>query len=378
MTNDAISAMLEHLCNEARNSMHATFGVLDLLRDVVTDPLQRASLTIGRSSADRLLRSIDDARDLVSSVPPPPASRDEFDFAMCVGEMIEVLNLAAAKRRRHMLFDSPLTAVPIIQDRKSVEQVLTRVLDAAFKLNPANDVNLRLSPRHGDKGACLAIHVRDAALAIRLVDWLNANPARAVFEDPADVPFQVAVMVAGKHLRELGGSADLERDAAGHSVVALDLPSQARSISAGDYMDSGAEVPPPALNVLVAEDCDDNFAVSEVMLPHENLSRARDGREALHMLQKQRFDVALLDVHMPEMNGYAVIHGIRVWEAETGNAPTPLVILSSDDLETQQRSAAHCGCTGFVRKPLRRSDLINLLDRLKAARVAVPEAIPVG
>jgi hypothetical protein len=72
MNNEVISAILEHLCNEARNSMHASFGVMDLLRDVVTDPAQRASVAIGRASADQLLRSIDDLRDLLSGAPPPP------------------------------------------------------------------------------------------------------------------------------------------------------------------------------------------------------------------------------------------------------------------------------------------------------------------
>src|SRR5258708_20450836 len=119
-------------------------------------------------------------------------------------------------------------------------------------------------------------------------------------------------MVAGKHLRALGGSAELERDAAGHLVVALDLPSQIRSAEAETAADSAPNLA-PALNVLVAEDCDDNFALSEVMLPHENLSRARDGREALRMLQKQRFDVALLHVHISEMDGYAVIRSMREW-----------------------------------------------------------------
>ena len=91
--------------------------------------------------------------------------------------------------------------------------------------------------------------------------------------------------------------------------------------------------------------------------------------EALRMIQKQRFDVVFMDVHMPGMNGYSAIRSIRDWETQTSNARTPVVVLSSDDLETQYRSATHSGCTGFLRKPLRRSALTDLLYRLKEARM---------
>src|SRR5271168_108862 len=88
MNNRATLAILEHLSNEARNSMHATFGVMEFLRDTVTDPAQRSSVAIGRTSADRLLRSIDDVRDLLAGT-PVVATPEEFDLALCAGEIIE-------------------------------------------------------------------------------------------------------------------------------------------------------------------------------------------------------------------------------------------------------------------------------------------------
>ncbi len=86
------------------------------------------------------------------------------------------------------------------------------------------------------------------------------------------------------------------------------------------------------------------------------------------MIQKQRFDLVFMDVHMPGMDGYSAIRGMREWETQTGNARTPIVILSSDDLETQRRSAAQCGCSGFLRKPLQEGDLNNLFNRLRQER----------
>ena len=69
------------------------------------------------------------------------------------------------------------------------------------------------------------------------------------------------------------------------------------------------------------------------------------------------------------MDGYAEIRSMRDWETLSGNARTPIIVLSSDDLETQRHSAAQFGCAGFLRKPLRRGELTEMLDRLKQHRM---------
>jgi CheY-like chemotaxis protein len=370
MNNQATLAILEHLSNEARNSMHATFGVMDFLRDTVTDPAQRSSVAIGRTSADQLLRSIDDVRDLLSSAVPARAPLEEFDLALCAGEIIEVLHLASG-RPNHMILEAPARPLLLTQDQKAVEQVLSRVLDSAFKLSQTSGVRVRLRPWHDDNGIRLTIDTCDADLALRLTKWLNARLEEAALEHPDDVPFEVATMVAGKRLRALGGSAELSRDGAGHSSVDLDFPFETQATEGREEFALSVPQAPDALNILVAEDCDDSFFLSELMLRTENVQRARDGQEALKMLQSHRFDVVFMDIHMPGMDGYAGIRGLRDWETRSGNARTPIVVLSSDDLETQRESAAKFGCVGFLRKPLRRSELTDMLDRLKQHRMLV-------
>ena len=121
----------------------------------------------------------------------------------------------------------------------------------------------------------------------------------------------------------------------------------------------------PLLNILFAEDCDDSYALGELLLQSENVWRARDGLEAVEMIKRQRFDLVFMDVHMPGMDGYTAIRSIRDWETQSAHARTPIVVLSSDDLETQRKYAAQSGCSGFLRKPMRTQDLLDLLARLK-------------
>ena len=119
------------------------------------------------------------------------------------------------------------------------------------------------------------------------------------------------------------------------------------------------------LNILVAEDSDESFVLTEILLQRESVWRAQNGVEAIDLVRKRRFDVVFMDVHMPGMDGYQAIRSIRDWETQTGNARTPIVVLSSDDLDTQTRSAAQAGCSGYLRKPLNNRDLLDLLQRLK-------------
>jgi CheY-like chemotaxis protein len=362
VTNEAISAILDHFHDEAQSSAQASFAIKELLRDVPMDSAQRALTTTGTASADQLLRSIDDVRDLLSRTPAAPAMTEEFDLALSAREIIEALNLASQKRLKEMVLDTPYQSLLLTQDRRAVEQMLTRVLDTALKLAEADEAPLSLRLACTENRVRLDILICEADLAVRIAKWLNADPDMVQLQDRGDFPFGVALMVAGKRLRALGGVADLAPNSGGNATVALDIPSHAPVVGQAA---SGHDALRCVLNILVAEDNDESFTLTEMVLQGEHVWRARDGQEALRMIQRQRFDVVFMDIHMPGMDGYDVIRSMRDWETQTGNSRTPMVVLSSDDLETQQRSAAEFGCSGFLRKPLQRWDLMPLLDRLK-------------
>ena len=369
MTDAAVLDILNYLCNEARNSMHATFGVMELLPAAAKDPAWRSYIDLSRSSADRLLGSIDDFRDLFSNASPAPDTVEEFDLALCLGETIELLNLASGKPASHIVLKASSELLLVRQHRKPVEQMLTRILDAALKLTSAGDIYVSIggvSRGAGVPGSDVQILITppDSGLAVRLADWLNVHPEQVSFQDLPDMPSPLAVMVAGKGLRTLGGAGRITSEPGVPTHLATILP----SLSSQNREHRQQESRPSSLNVLLTEDCDDSYALSEMLLRKESVWRARSGPEALEMVKKQRFDIVLMDVHMGGMDGYTAIQAIREWETQTGNARTPIVILSSDDLETQRRSAARSGCTGFLRKPLRNNDLPELLDRLKSAR----------
>jgi CheY-like chemotaxis protein len=366
MTNQTVLSLLDYLCNEARNSVHATFGLMALCPDMGADPNWQNCLDSSRSSADRLLGSIDDIRELFSPEAPLADLAEEFDVTLCLGEIIAVMNLASGDHASRLILQPPTAALVGRQDRRAVEQALTRVLGAVSKLSPRGEARVAVTGLPEAAGVRFEIVPPNSNIALRVADWLNANPEQVHFKDADDVLFGVATLVAGKRIRALGGTVEFQCDANLPMRLTISLPWRE-----DPNPDSGAEPyqrDQSALNILVAEDSDESFVLTRILLQRESVWRARDGLEAVDLVKKRRFDVVFMDVHMPGMDGYKAIRSIRDWETETGNARTPIVVLSSDDLDTQTRGAAQAGCSGFLRKPLDNRDLLDLLTRLKDVR----------
>ncbi len=371
MTNQTILSLLDYLCNEARNSVHASFGLMALCPELGADLNWRTCLDTSKSSADRLLRAIDDIRELFSEEAPAADLAEEFDVTLCLGETIEVLNLAASANASRLILQPP--TLPLIgrQDRRAIEQVLSRVLGAVTMLSPRGEARVTVTglPAAGldaNGGMRFQIVPHNSNIALRVADWLNANLDDLHFKDADDVLFGVTALVAGKRIRALGGTANFQCDASSPMGLVISLPW--RSDLNAETGAEPAQHDHSALNILVAEDSDESFVLTRILLHPESVWRAQNGLEAIDLVKKRRFDVVFMDVHMPGLDGYKAIRTIRDWETQTGNARTPIVVLSSDDLDTQTRSAAQSGCSGFLRKPLNNRDLLDLLQRLKEMR----------
>jgi two-component system, sensor histidine kinase and response regulator len=366
MTNQTILSLLNYICNEARNSVQASFGLMALCPTLAPNPAWQACIENSKYGADRLLRCIDDIRELLSTEKPMFDPVEEFDVTLCLGETIELLNLASGDRASRLILPAATRPVTGWQHRRAVEQVLMRVLDAVSKLGRKGEALVTVVAAIDGNGVQIEIVPANPNIAVRVADWLNSDPDHVNFEDTDEVLHGVATLVAGKRIRALGGTAEFVTDARAPMALVVTFPWQADI--EGDGPSAGAQQDETGLSVLVAEDSDESFLLTGILLQKESVWRARDGLEAVDMMKTRRFDVVLMDVHMPGMDGYKAIRLMRVWETQTGNARTPIVVLSSDDLDTQTRSAAQSGCSGFLRKPLNHHDLLDLLDRLKSVR----------
>jgi CheY-like chemotaxis protein len=119
---------------------------------------------------------------------------------------------------------------------------------------------------------------------------------------------------------------------------------------------------PKGLVVLLAEDNEVNQELATAMLRRRgcDVLVAKDGREAVALWERERFDVVLMDVQMPEMDGLAATRAIREIERSTGGH-TPIVALTAHVLEGDRVRCRTAGMDGYVSKPLRVGDLFQAI-----------------
>lgn len=366
MNREAILSLLDHLCNEARNAMHASYGLMEFQPEMVNSLEWRAYLDASRSSADRFLQTIDDMREMLSGNTAEATSVEEFDLLKCVNETAGLLNMTSGGRAEdrvpRLTVESVEESIRIRQNRQALEHVLLRVLNLAVKLSPGGTVRVSLSASELER-VCIAITPPDVRLAGQLAGWINADVEQLNFHEN-DVPSLVAALVVGRRLHAMGGKAESTCYPDEAPSLALYLP---RHIGkAGESLNpSGTS---KRLRVLIAEDCDESYVLTELLLRDECVDRAQCGLEAIEKVTQRRYDLIFMDVHMPGLDGYETIRSIRQWETQFANARTPIVVLSSDDIATQKRCAAQAGCSGFLRKPIRQADLVDVLQPLRATR----------
>jgi PAS domain S-box-containing protein len=126
------------------------------------------------------------------------------------------------------------------------------------------------------------------------------------------------------------------------------------------------------LKILLAEDSPDNRQLIEAYLKNlpYGVDVAENGQVAIAKFMRSRYDLVLMDVQMPVMDGYTAVRRIRQWEREQGCAPTPIAALTASALEEDVRNSIEAGCTTHLSKPIKKSRLLAAIHNLAIAAAA--------
>jgi PAS domain S-box-containing protein len=120
-----------------------------------------------------------------------------------------------------------------------------------------------------------------------------------------------------------------------------------------------------SLEILLVEDSEDNRLLVQLYLSKtmHQLETAENGEVALEMFQKKRYDLVLMDMQMPVMDGYTATGKIREWEDRQNREPTPIVALTSNALKGDMEKCLKAGCSGYVSKPIKKGILLDTLEK---------------
>ena len=188
-------------------------------------------------------------------------------------------------------------------------------------------------------------------------------------------------------------SASLLRDGAAYRALGihelLQRPGRLHEVQESlERLDLGRPVTPsaeaPALaaahtgtrrRVLVVDDVDENRLLMAAYLKRSEVEvdYAADGAQGLQRFQSVRYDIVFLDIEMPVLDGYAAVRGMRSWESQQGHPPAPIIAMTAHQGGEHRRRSDAAGFTHHLDKPVRKREVLQLLDLLAPVAAAGAE-----
>ncbi len=381
--NEAKSAFLATMSHEIRTPLNGVLGMAQAMAADKLSAVQHERLEVIRQSGEALLAILNDVLDL-SKIEAGRFELEQVEFDL--GELMKGAHSAftALANKKGLSFDLTVDEDAkgvYLGDPTRVRQILYNLISNALKFTEHGEV--RVTAARTDDA--LALMVADTGLGIA------ADLLGVLFEKFAQADASTTRRYGGTGLglaicRELaqlmGGEIDVESRAGegARFLVKLPLPKVGEALAPAflppPTPPAPLETSLPKVRVLAAEDNSVNQLVLKTLLHQIGVEPlvVENGQEAVDAWKDAGWDVILMDMQMPVMDGLTAARAIRQAEADMGRARTPIIALTANAMSHQIQQCLAAGMDGHVAKPIEAARLFAALEAALAGAEAAPAA----
>jgi len=371
--NQAKSQFLANISHEIRTPLNGVLGLAQAISADELTPVQAERIGVLRQSGLGLLAILNDLLDLakieagkltIEAVPFNPqevlksARQAIWATAEAKGLKVEATILPEAEG----LYQG---------DPTRLRQIVDNLVSNAVKFTPSGRVDVVLS-RPVD---ALVLTVKDTGIG------MSPEAASRIFMkfEQADVTTTrrfggtgLGLSICLELVEAMGGAIKADSVEGQGTTFTVILPLErlgdVQDVVAVQTVDAVVDADQPPLRVLAAEDHPVNQLVLRTLLGQfgVEVTMASNGQEVLDQFKDQDWDIVLMDVQMPVMDGPTATRAIRQFEREQARRPTPILALTANAMAHQLEDYRQAGCNGHVSKPIDAADLISAMSRVLA------------
>ncbi|MHA3793387.1 PAS domain-containing hybrid sensor histidine kinase/response regulator [Sphingomonas sp. YL-JM2C] len=369
--------MLEVVSHEIRTPMHGLLAAIDALRREPLDGARQAQLASLNQAATTVMGVIDDMLDysriesgrvVIESI--------NFDLVSVVRTTIDLHNGAAGAKGLGLdAFGLDGDPRPVRGDPARLQQLLSNLISNAIKFTETGSVSISLSPTRSDGDTdWWMIIVRDSGRGIGQ-EALGRIFSRGEQVDAARMRLQgrtgLGLAISQQLAEAMGGSIAASSDPGKGTTFSVELPFKRADAAAAEAMAGKATGP---MRILLAEDNPINRRLMAGLLAREghDVVAVEDGRKALGAVATQPFDLVLMDMQMPELDGIEATRAIRALDPPASD--TPILAISADSMPERRRVYFEAGIDSFLPKPIVSGQLLDMIGTMRRNRPATTGA----